>query len=506
MKNFCRKQSRVIIFIWLLLFLTYAIRMFCPTISIDTEILVTNPSMNDPGWIGRGRWALVLIGKIFRHDYFNLYAVNVTAALFFGFAVLLFGYMLSGYFDGEREQKAAMLIPAALIVTSPCYAEQFGFTLQAAEVAFSMFLLMVSLFLSNRFFYEKKRGCGAASVLLLTFVFGTYQAFYPLWICLASFLYAVEIIRKDHFKEISRNLLLIVKYAIVFLAAAVMTWAIRCALTAALRIHETSGYMEAMVGWGKFSVKECLMNILRYAYQVAFSPNYFRFFGFAAVASAALFVICIVMLIRRHGKYAVLPSIALLITMSSSFLLAVATGSGQVLVRTQLALCPTLACFVLLFLDLFPGRGQRIAVGVLCAVITLIQWKNTSGLFLSDYFRYNEDIRYTSEIMNRIDEKNDSGIFRKDLKLAFVGNHEPESSAIVLKGETLGQSFYNWDVENPYASSGRIYGFCQTQGYCFQMPSAEEYSAAQKYAESMNTFPNDDSIAFYGDLVVIRLS
>jgi hypothetical protein len=505
MKSFCRNHLREIVFIWLLLFLTYAIRIFCPTISVDTEILVTDPSANDPGWIGRGRWALVLIGKIFRPDYFNIYAANMTAVLFFGTAVILFGYMLSGYFDREGEQKAAMLIPAALIITSPCYAEQFGFTLQAAEVAFSMLLMMISLFLLNRFLYEKKRGCGAASVLLLTFVFGTYQAFYPLWICLASFLYAVEIIRKDHFKETSRNLLLIVKYAIVFITAALMTWVIRCVLTAALRIHETSGYMDAMVGWGKFPVKECLMNIIRYAYRVAFNPDYFRFFGFAAVASAVLFVICFVALIRRHGSYAVLPSLALLITVSSFFLLAVATGSGQVLVRTQLALCPALACFALLFLDLFPGRVPGIAVGVLCAVITLIQWKNTSGLFLSDYFRYNEDIRYTAEIMNRIDEKNDSGILRKDLKLAFVGNHEPESTAIVLKGETLGQSFYHWDVENPYASSGRIYSFCQTQGYRFQMPSVEEYSAAQDYAERMNTFPGADSIAFYGDLVVIRL-
>ncbi len=151
MKSFCRNHLREIVFIWLLLFLTYAIRIFCPTISVDTEILVTDPSANDPGWIGRGRWALVLIGKIFRPDYFNIYAANMTAVLFFGTAVILFGYMLSGYFDREGEQKAAMLIPAALIITSPCYAEQFGFTLQAAEVAFSMLLMMISLFFIKPF-------------------------------------------------------------------------------------------------------------------------------------------------------------------------------------------------------------------------------------------------------------------------------------------------------------------------------------------------------------------
>lgn len=506
MPQFCKEHKREIVFLYVLLFLTYAIRLFCPTISIDTEILVTDPNANDPGWAGMGRWSVVLLGRLLRSDYFNLYAANVVAVIFFGLSIIALGYLFSKLLHDPKEQTAAMLIPGAVVVTSPCFAEQFGFTLQAAEVSICLFLLMVSFICLYDFLYEKQRRMGIVSWLLLMFVLGSYQSFYQLWICIASFLYALEIIRTDRAKEVRRNLFLILKYAVVFAAGAVLTEVIRSVLVAAFHIGGTNEYFGAMINWGKIPVRECLMNILKYCFKITLWPNFAKFFTFSGPIAAVLFVICVLFLIRKMRRYAILPSLALLITMSSSFLLAILMGSSAVFVRAQMTLCFTLAFFCLLTVLMFPHRRPRAAVAVICTVVMLVQFKNTSGLFLSDYSRYQEDVRYSQEIMERIDLANDTGIPRQNLKIAFVGNHASESTSVVVEGETLGKSFYDWDKENLYSGCVRICSFCRTQGYVFQTPTEEEYSEAQKYAESMETFPSKGSIGFYGDLAVVRLS
>lgn len=58
--------------------------------------------------------------------------------------------------------------------------------------------------------------------------------------------------------------------------------------------------------------------------------------------------------------------------------------------------------------------------------------------------------------MERIDLANDTGIPRQKLKIAFVRNHKAESAPIVVKGETLGNSFYDWDKKDTYAGCVRI--------------------------------------------------
>ena len=271
----------------------YGFLVFCGNIRIDTEELMNNPGSN-LGWLVIGRWSLVLFKKLLGLTVHNTVASGVLFFLFFWLGANLLTFAL--YHLTERKERWHYWIFLLLYVTSNIWCYQIYFSLQQAEVAFAMLLLVIAAILAMKACFasvlskaddwqsggheEKsvwRNGFKIVlSAVLLFLGLGAYQALaaYYIAICLVLFLVMLpetdggEKLSADDIMTMTANdsktmtangsgemqtnvnrdirrgvLLLIIHFAVVYIA-----------YTAYVKYFMVSSdYMESQMGWGRLA-------------------------------------------------------------------------------------------------------------------------------------------------------------------------------------------------------------------------------------------------------------
>lgn len=136
--------------------------VFCGNIRIDTEELINHPG-SSLGWLAIGRWELAWLKHLLG---LGTHQVIKSGILFFLFFWLGANLLTFGIYERSGKKKSRYWIFLLLYVTSNIWCYQIYFSLQQAEVAFAMLLLIEAAFLMSGI------GAGTVTNLLRAFAAG----------------------------------------------------------------------------------------------------------------------------------------------------------------------------------------------------------------------------------------------------------------------------------------------------------------------------------------------
>ena len=261
--------------------------VFCGNIRIDTEELINHPG-SSLGWLAIGRWELAWLKHLLG---LGTHQVIKSGILFFLFFWLGANLLTFGIYERSGKKKSRYWIFLLLYVTSNIWCYQIYFSLQQAEVALAMLLLIEAAFLMSGI------GTGTVTNLLRAFAacvllfigLGSYQALavYYIAVCLVFFL-AELTAEREQGGYLQQILWMIVHFGVVYLC---YHWYMSTFLV-------SSDYMDSQMGWGRLPALACIKNVLRTLKNLLLGhgPRNFSFYGCG-----------VVLLLVLAGKRACLP-------------------------------------------------------------------------------------------------------------------------------------------------------------------------------------------------------
>lgn len=454
----CRFK-RIICVIGTLIFVTliYLVRIKNPVVSIDTENFINSSSDIIYSWYSIGRFSLGLYIEFFKLSSLNMYFNNIVSLLLYFIAVIL----LVSDLNKEKNNYKKLVVMMLMILTSPLLAEQYAFTLQNAEVAFSYLLLVIVMKCLFKVIFKKKYIYLLGSPLLIL-VFGTYQSFYMMYVTLTIIYYLDNYDEKKKFKE---QLKIILSYILVLIIYGILTIVTGNIINSILNV-EATGYLTSQMNWFNGNFIKGILYCGYYVVSVLFGLGMDNNLGYLV-----LIIIILINLKKEGKKRKNIYNLALIMLLFSPFLISVLFGTIT-FNRAQFSI-PIIMAY------LYGKNLDKKYIFVISVGIILVQSISTLYLFNIDLERYNNDVKLVEYVENIENENN--------LPIIFIGNVSYE---IKLVGEVLGKFFYNWDYKSERLSNDRIFSFMKSQGFDYQVPSTEQIKEVitekDKYLELVN--------------------
>lgn len=180
--NFCRNNIPLVLAVSITLFFTYGVKLFWHSIGVDTELFMTNKNSMLNWHLQIGRFGLVLLQKWLHIKEFNPFTAFFLTFCQIWLFTISWCYIIAIFSrDTVNNHK---LIPFALVLmTSPVWAEQFYFLLQAAETSLMITLCPYVIYLLYKGFLDGEKGKIVCAFILLVFMIAVYQAIVPLFCC-----------------------------------------------------------------------------------------------------------------------------------------------------------------------------------------------------------------------------------------------------------------------------------------------------------------------------------
>ena len=476
-------------------FIVYGIKLFNYSLSIDSEVINNNYYSEVIFWYMLGRFSLGFIKFLLGLNPFNYYLSNILMIIFFSISSFLLYYIINSVKknNNNKFENLKIFLFTSLIISSPVLAEQFNFTLQCAEVAISLFILDIGLYLFIKGIQSNNNFLLFGSVICFVENIGCYQALLP--IIVAVIVEFLIILNKDSEYTLKQNVSYIIKTILVGIFSLIGYYIVNKIVIKAFGLSSTN-YLKDQILWLSHPIKENLINIYSYIKQVILSE--YVFYNKLYLASILL---TFVMIIKNYKKFFLnLLNLFLLIT---PFLLAILLGSGMV-VRMQMLL-PILVAIILIFNIDFKNKYINYIIGFVIIFFIFGQMRTTLNLFESDYARYSQDKALAENLINQI-----SPLITDEsaTKLVFIGQRAQSGPSMHVTGETFGISFFCWDFTSPYGISNRAIGFINTLGHKFSSISPEDFELGKKISneQDLEIFPKNNSIYKYNNYIIIKLS
>jgi len=507
--DFCKNNVPLLIATTLALFFCYGIKLFQYSIGIDTESFMVDKSGILELNINRGRFGFSLLAWLLHIEEFNPFTAFLSTFCLIWLFTISHAYIIALFCKNTGKNNA--LIPFVLVfASSPVWAEQFYFVLQAREVALMVLLCPYTIYIMFRGFIDNKKGEIIFAFLSLIFMTSVYQAMVPFFCCGVFICFILFLETSDYEQKIYRNLCLKIFAMLVF---AMVVYAV-------IFYMEKVQYLNDMNKWGNISIKENILRILLVAYTLTIGSipqiqdiansiiasharsgmeaakgiaNISKIFGNILLLPITLFFIikCITI---AHKKYLYIIA-AICIPLSTMFLAILGGNMPPIRAIYVLPLA-----FAFMFFFLIKNCSNKIRIAIICFALftAAYQAQITAQLLYSDQLRYNEDVRLAYEIRNIIGDEN--------LPIAIVGKYKiaERFHANFLQGETIGHSFFEWgDV---HEATERSLDFMHCLGIHFNAPNDEQYEKAIYEAAYMPSYPNSGYVKKLPDVIVVKLS
>ena len=404
--------------------LCYGFLVFSGTIRVDTEELMNHPG-SKLGWLSIGRFGLAFLKDILGLQTHHMVWSGLLFFLFFwlGANLLTFGIY---HFSGGKSYSYWIFL--LLYSTSNIWSYQVYFSVQQAEVACAMLLLVSAAFLSVQAVFEKM---GAARIwrLLVSFVLlvlglGAYQALAVYYIAACLIFFLVGIGRETGIEQEQKDgrLLLRCIGLVLFFACAYAAYA----AIADAWFMAGADYMNAQSGWSRYPVTDCIKNVLRTAKNLLFAsgPRNFSFYPAAALFTAVWLVRIFAGIYgRQGGRRFVLWLLALTALLASPLFMTIYMGE-MLVTRAQFAL-PLAAAFLGMYA--IDGLSERVKretkaqeqkrtagvcvwarrLGVIfVSVVLLGQCTYNLRLAYTDQVRFEDDAAKTEQLLTLLAKTN----------------------------------------------------------------------------------------------------
>lgn len=479
-----------IIAILILGLFTYGIKLLKYSFSIDTEALLINRQALLESWISIGRYGLVFIKQIIDLPYINLYLANIIGFILLFLTTLVCIYNINKITN--KNNKIANILLGGLIITSPIMVEQFNFTLQCVEVSLALLLLNIAFSILNMCIINKnKYYLLPLSIAMIILAFSCYQSFIPLMITISTFFIMILFKEKNEDK-----ISIIIKYAVVFIIALIFYEIIYMLVIKFTGVSKTT-YLTSQILWGTTRkiviIKDIVNNILRVLLGTA-REHYNLGLLFCIIG----FIPFIIKNFKIKNWVFYLSAITFF---ASPFLLIILTG-GEPVVRTEVQITFATALgsyFIYTYAD---KKITKCIIIMLFGIVIMQQMITSVSLFYTDYKVFEQEKELAKNIEKDLTKKR-----LQDKPIAFVGPYSAKGKDIILKGEVMGYTFFEWDQGSPMDSNVRIGGFLKVLGYNLKSVNNDQYIEAKEKAKEMTEiYPNEGYIKEEDDYVIVKLN
>ena len=487
--QFIKDNKKEIITIFILGLITYGIKLITYTYSIDTELFLADREATLSWWFQIGRFSLVLIKRIIDLPYINIWLANFVAYILLFLSVVICIYNVEKITEGKN--KVANTLLGALIITSPIIVLQYNFTLQCVEICFSLLTLCLTFTIINKYILNKvKNYLFIIPIILTTFVFGSYQAFVPLFITFSAFFTILLIYYK---KEDGIKVAL--KYIIIFLISFILYKLIDKIILNFTQL-EHSTYLDHNIIWGNGHFLRNIMEVNSAIFNNLLENSDFHSFGLLLCYAELIYIIFCKFEKKNWKLY-----IAILVFMISPFLLTILTGKMP-FIRARIQFPFVLGLGVYFIYLISQHNLEKKIYTIIFSIIIMSQIILSVKLLYTDYQKFKQEETYAIQIENDIMAKN---IDDEKTKI-FIGSYTSAETYTVYKVETVGKTFFDYDKNEPKGSNIRLRAFLICLGYGkYEEPTQEQYNEAKKIAENMPVYPTQGSIKEENDYVIIKI-
>ena len=487
-----------------LIFLFYGTRLFHSNIFVDSDILMTDPEDMLRSWYGYGRFGLVFLKRFFSMVRLvpafagSLLAVELWVLTFF------LCFVLDDWSGKRKPDTGRNLIFSIFYLSSPIFAEQFNFLLQAPEIACAMILCVAAAFGTGRTIYQKKSVWWAAvGIVLMGFSFGCYQAFPAFYIALV----VISFLCVWMFGEERCGIREAFSHIVCFCAGFGLYEAVASLVRG--MTGTSSEYTDGMIRWFQDGAASCIASLrleIQWIYRGMWDVFYSRWT--LPVLLAALLVMFGYGIrlpqknkMPRNRFYFVIAMIFLPILPLATALM---TGMNQP-VRSQLTY-PFLYAFEVAFL--YEAARKHFKKEV-CMVLLLLgmfggwsQGMKLCQLWETSKEGYEQDIMVSRQIYEDIRRMDGAG-----QKVAFIGTRGLLLAGDALPGDVIGHSVFEWDADSFVGVSGRAYSWFQSQGMEVEKITQAEYQEALIASGERPVWPASGSVFWVRDgLLAVKLS
>ena len=525
----------------------YGIRLTETDLSIDTEIMLNDQREVLDSWIGIGRFGLVFTKKLFGFVRLVPFTENLMMVLALTAAGMALSFAIWDWCGRQEKFSMAWRLIPALYLSTPCFAEQFHFTLQAFPVAFAMGLAVVSVYFAEKWAWKRESLLWLLlGAVLGIWAAGTYQVLAAMLVALFAMAYFLRITESERENGF---LMAGVRSAAGFALSLAGYVILGEAVKAATGCY--SQYVEGQMHWSE-GVRVCLHYIFNDVMRVLKSTEIF-YHPWTAVVLIAFAAAAGWKIIRMGGgmEKKLCAWFSLAMTAAAPFYLTAVTGYYQP-ARAQMVY-PLAFAFWAVYLTAFEirplsGRGvpartteprgvsarttesrgvparsdvpqgagtqttapqslsspragcrRRIwakrVLGLVCVILAVSQAQVTTGLFRTAAEVSRNDQLLLNRIYARVEEVADTEDMDQ-VMILFVGKKDPVLPHDSLKGDTIGYSFFNWGDEL-VGVTGRIFtenGLGRVLGMEYGPVNVESYENAVRDAAGRPCWPAKDSV------------
>jgi hypothetical protein len=523
--DFCKNNVPLLAATTIVLFFCYGIKLFQYSIGIDTEQFMADKSGILEWYINMGRFGFSSLSWLLHIKEFNPFIAFLSTFCLIWLFTISHAYIIAIFCKNIGRNNE--LIPFVLVfISSPVWAEQFYFVLQAREVALMVLLCPFTIYIMFKGFIENKTSNIVFVFFSLILMTSVYQAMIPFFCCNIFICLMLFIETSDYEQKIYRNLCL--KFIAMLVCAMVAYAIIDRILIPYILDLEKIRYLDEYNKWGHTSIKENILRILLFAYTLTIGSipqiqdivnpiialharsgidatkgivNISNVFGnILLLPLTLLFLIECINIARRKitGSKKKLYIIAAICIPLSIMFLAV-LGGNMPPIRAIYVL-PLAFAFMFFFLIKNCSRKYCIVIVCFALFIAIYQTQITAQLFYSDQLRYNEEVRLAYEIRDIIVQ---TSLGNENLPVAIIGKYKVAEKfhTNFLQGDVMGHSFFEWgDVAE------RSLNFMHSLGINFDAPDDKQMERAIYEANYMPSYPNPGFVKKLPDVIVVKLS
>lgn len=495
MKEYCKQYQKPILLalVFSLVCFGFMLTNFTVTIDEETWLLGNEESIL---WLLQGRVSIWLFDLLFTQGgNFCPFLWDFCAVLLWNISGIIFAYALFG----KRQVKQLYTFFFLAYYSSLPYVvgEILSFSLFNLQIGLAMVAVAVAFIWTTKYWESKSKSTIIGIFLLLLYAFGTYQAMICVYVT-AVVAYCLLQVLDGHTDTLGKK---IISSGIFCAFSAVVYYAIYLLIGCFVG---TAGYLtDNYSGWSSenllLEVVKSIANVARISFAIPYKERYIYGGGVICFVTAAFVIYSIWRFFKAKsvkGKLSVFfYSVALCVAPFSLYIvLATSMTHGRML----LALPFAGAVEIVLILEALERRRVQIASVIIAGLLLFFNARNMNLIFYYSYLTYEKDCDLAAMIMYDMKKQ---GIDYHTKSIAFIGMIE-EDPLPIQKIDALGSSIFAWDEGN----NTRMEDFIRTRGYTIEAADAEKLQEAVQATDTMQTWPQENSIKELEDVIVVYLS
>ena len=483
-------DSRMVALLALIFLALYGYELFQFTFSIDEEYASswTNPALN---WLSQGRWGMALVSGLLP----PIWAMPFLSTALFGLGLIFAAPALANLFGYAPAEATVFCVVFSL---SPIWPHIVEFS----TLSYGVGIGLITFSLGSHLMFQRGAVPLFMAVVLLSFTIAIYQTFAVLG-ALVVVNVALRHSTARSRSESSASLASILLRGGVVLALAILAslgTGVLALRGFGLEIHHIQGYVR--VGDYFHSFEHAFTKSLDRALGfVAGTNDTYLDWGLPILALPALGLAVILWDALFSRRRSIGTTMGTLVLVAAAGIISVVPfffTAGETPARA-------LVWFPLLFAMLSAATLQlaraRLLIWILLGVNILAGSFISNALFYSDKLAREQDRVVAYDLFRRI-EKLRRAPLDQPIPFTLVGAHHSQEP--VRRVEVFGASFFGWDEGNVFRAHSYLH-FLGARGLR-PIDIADAPGKVVIASASMPSWPAPESVAWIGEMMVVKLS